>query len=285
MTRRPPFPDYLWLSVGLSALMHVVLLFWPGKPALAPQATKEIDVGLVNFTTADSPLKPLLKAQANLDAGGEDTSLSSTSPLPRLDPGDPNDIVWRAMLARMQSLEQTQQRLLSNLLSSYTANPNQAQLQYTGQASEPGDDDAELLSPAPNGHIAQILDSIQQYQQRPRYHYSGVAAVAAKEARYLEQWRIKTEQTGTRHYPEQEGQKLYGSLQLSVYIQRDGSVLRTHIDRPAADPALNIAAQRIVQLAAPFAPVPADVAADSDVLVITRTWHFTRESLRTATSQ
>jgi protein TonB len=33
---------------------------------------------------------------------------------------------------------------------------------------------------------------------------------------------------------------------------------------------------RIVKLAAPFAPFPADISKDTDILSITRTWTFTR---------
>ena len=39
---------------------------------------------------------------------------------------------------------------------------------------------------------------------------------------------------------------------------------------------LDEAAVRIVRLAAPFAPFPPDIARDTDVIEITRTWSFTR---------
>jgi protein TonB len=48
------------------------------------------------------------------------------------------------------------------------------------------------------------------------------------------------------------------------------------INRPSGQRILDAAAVRIVQLAAPFAPFPADIAKDTDILSITRTWIFTR---------
>jgi protein TonB len=48
------------------------------------------------------------------------------------------------------------------------------------------------------------------------------------------------------------------------------------INRPSGQRILDAAALRIVQLAAPFAPFPADIARDTDILSITRTWIFTR---------
>ncbi len=44
---------------------------------------------------------------------------------------------------------------------------------------------------------------------------------------------------------------------------------------------LNQAARRIVQLAAPFAPFPPDIARDTDILAITRTWNFVNDTLET----
>ena len=40
---------------------------------------------------------------------------------------------------------------------------------------------------------------------------------------------------------------------------------------------LDEAAQRIVRLAAPFAPFPDNISQDTDILSITRTWTFTKQ--------
>jgi len=61
-----------------------------------------------------------------------------------------------------------------------------------------------------------------------------------------------------------------------VSIKSDGSLERVEINRPSGQRILDAAALRIVQLAAPFAPFPADIAKDTDILSITRTWIFTR---------
>jgi protein TonB len=37
---------------------------------------------------------------------------------------------------------------------------------------------------------------------------------------------------------------------------------------------LDAAAQRIVQMGAPYAKFPPEIRRDTDILVITRTWHF-----------
>jgi protein TonB len=63
---------------------------------------------------------------------------------------------------------------------------------------------------------------------------------------------------------------------VTVSIKADGSLERVEINRPSGQRILDAAALRIVQLAAPFAPFPADIARDTDILSITRTWIFTR---------
>ena len=48
------------------------------------------------------------------------------------------------------------------------------------------------------------------------------------------------------------------------------------INRSSGNRILDAAALRIVNLAAPFSPFPADIAKDTDIISITRTWIFTR---------
>src|SRR3546814_20433291 len=102
-------------------------------------------------------------------------------------------------------------------------------------------------------------------------------------AEYVEVWRKKICVLGTEHYPDQARGKVYGSLQLTVYIRRDGSLERIEIDRPSSHAILNLAASRIVQLSAPFPPLPPAIAARTDGLAITRTWNFVNQKLETET--
>jgi protein TonB len=44
---------------------------------------------------------------------------------------------------------------------------------------------------------------------------------------------------------------------------------------------LDAAARRIIKLAAPFPPFPPEIARDTDILEITRTWMFTNDEFAT----
>ncbi len=63
---------------------------------------------------------------------------------------------------------------------------------------------------------------------------------------------------------------------VTVSIKADGALEKVEINRPSGHKLLDEAAVRIVKLSAPFAPFPADISKDTDILSITRTWTFTR---------
>uniref|UniRef100_UPI003CFD8A38 energy transducer TonB n=1 Tax=Alcaligenes faecalis TaxID=511 RepID=UPI003CFD8A38 len=278
LDRRHASKDYLWLAVALSALIHLLLIFWPTR-APSPAPANSLDVALVNFSTDSAPLSPQLLAQLNLDGGGEHQQGQASNPLPLTDPNLPNQLVLEALRARQQSLEAEQQRLLGELDSQDKVPPSTPSPEYIGASIEPGPDDHDLAPQVQNSQLAILREQIREQQRQPRYHYVGPSAKASEQAQYLDQWRQKVEQTGTRHYPQQDGKQLYGQLQMTVYIRRDGSLLRAQITQPSEQAALNLAARRIVELAAPFAPLPEQLAPGADVLVITRSWSFTHDRL------
>jgi protein TonB len=123
---------------------------------------------------------------------------------------------------------------------------------------------------------AQIAQSWDAYQQRPRRQFVGARTQEYRFARYVEDWRAKIERVGNLNYPDEaRRQRVYGALLLTVSIRRDGTVDSIEVNRSSGFRVLDQAAVRIVELAAPFAPFPPDIARDTDVLSITRTWSFT----------
>ncbi len=111
----------------------------------------------------------------------------------------------------------------------------------------------------------------------PRIHrLSAASTMRDKGAWYKEDWRKKIERIGNLNYPDEaRRQKLYGSLRLLVSINRDGTIYEVQVLESSGEPILDQAAQRIVRLAAPYAPFSGDLA-DIDRLEIIRTWRFER---------
>ncbi len=94
-------------------------------------------------------------------------------------------------------------------------------------------------------------------------------------AAYERAWQKKVERIGNLNYPDEARRKgLSGRLLVSVWVAKDGTVKKIKIRRSSGYKVLDAAAVRIVRLASPFAPFPKELAQQTDVLVITRTWNF-----------
>jgi protein TonB len=84
------------------------------------------------------------------------------------------------------------------------------------------------------------------------------------------------ERIGNLNYPQKARElKIFGKLQLSVSINKDGSVENIEVSKSSGQRLLDAAAIRIARLAAPYSPLPPNITKDVDILTITRTWSFT----------
>ncbi|NCA69300.1 MAG: energy transducer TonB [Sphingobacteriia bacterium] len=111
--------------------------------------------------------------------------------------------------------------------------------------------------------------------ERPRRETVSTSTPDLRYASYLGAWTRKVERIGSLNYPQAaREQRLYGSLILHVAVRADGSLEQVRILRSSGYDLLDEAAIRIVELAAPFAPFPPDIAAETDVLDIVRAWQF-----------
>jgi len=96
-----------------------------------------------------------------------------------------------------------------------------------------------------------------------------------KYAAYMDSWRSKVERIGRINYPEEARRRnLSGNLLMTVVLRPDGTVKAIDIDRSSGNKLLDDSARRIVRLAAPYAPFPENIRAETDLLHITRTWIF-----------
>lgn len=268
----------LWLALALSIGVHALLLSLHFRFPEASSAMREkaLDIILVNAKSARKPTDAQALAQANLDGGGNtDENRRAKTPLPvTTQQVHGNDL--QQMQRRVQELEAAQQRMLTQakslrqVVASQTANQ-----QPTPAPTVSGVDLAESARAMARleGEIARNTD---EYAKRPRKKFIGARAEEYRFAQYIEDWRMKIERVGTLNYPEAARGKLYGSLVLTVVIAADGRVERVDINRSSGHKVLDESARRIVQLASPYAPFPPDIRRDTDILEITRTWHFTQ---------
>lgn len=96
-----------------------------------------------------------------------------------------------------------------------------------------------------------------------------------KDADYLSRWQNYVEQFGNEHYPlDAMKNNIHGNLRLLVAINRDGSIHEINLRESSGSTLLDQSAIEIVKMAAPFEPLPPEIANEVEVLEIIRTWQF-----------
>lgn len=274
--RKGRMPTALLISLCVHAALLAVHF---GVGPTPRHEVSTLEVTLVNTRSQAEPLQPRILAQQSLDGGGAQEAGRAATPLPRTTSQSADEAVLEALRRKQAELEERQNRLLS-LLNASTAVPEARRApELLGRNADPGEDTRNQESLILSSRIAAIKERIERYNALPRYTFAGPSAQAVDYARYVESWRGQIEAIGTRHYPPEARGKVYGSLQLTVYIRRDGTLDHLEFDRPSTHAILNSAARRIIELAAPFEPLPPELAAHTDILAITRTWNFTNDAL------
>lgn len=274
--------DRLALALFFSAALHLFVIFGLHfkLPDLkkASNAAMQMDVVLVNSKSSTAPRHADVLAQANLDGGGNtEEDRRARSPLPMMQ-RDRQESDSEEVTARIKHLEDQAQRLLTRMKSTH-ATPQSQAVPVDPKEQKVAPDTMDLAQRSLQmAHLeAQITREWDAYQKKPRRMFIGARAKEYSLARYEEDWRQKIERVGNLNYPEAaKQQKMYGTLQLTVYIRADGKLENVEINRSSGYKVLDAAAIRIVELGAPYSPLPADIRKKVDVLGITRTWMFTR---------
>lgn len=237
-----------------------------------------LEIILVNAKSAARPGKAEALAQANLDGGGSNEAGRRSSPLPnamQVRDGDALDSARRLV----EQLEEEQKKLLVALKDSLQMRPLPAK-ESAVESPQPGSSEEQTREQLSRAQ-AEIAKQISDYQKRPRKHHFMPSTSEYRYARYVEDWRARVEKIGNEHYPDEARGRHYGALRMTVAVRKDGSLVEASVDKPSGSPVLDRAARRIVNMSAPFPPFPPEIARDTDVLEITRTWIFTNDQLST----
>jgi protein TonB len=267
----------------VSILVHALIIF--GLKFKMPDV-KEIKmppkaIDLVNSKSKTKPTKADTLAQANLDGGGNtDAKVRAKSNLPSTK--DSMEVIAQEEAQaqqRVKELEAQTKTLMTQLKAKKAiAQAEEPKPEKKAQADVAGVMEAALKTSQLEAQLeAQIAKELKAYQQRPKRTFIGARTQEYRFAGYVEEWREKIEKVGTENFPEAAKQKkLYGQLQLTVGIKSDGSIESIEMNKSSGHRILDAAAERILQLSAPFKPFPPEIRKDTDVLHITRTWTFTR---------
>lgn len=312
-SRLRKFNFFILALIG-SVILHVLFILYVKFEAPARQfiqnQTSAFEIILVNSKSKHKPKKAKALAQTNLDGGGntnENRHLKSALPWKKNKPLEAQSAQHTQSLEKrvekaeaesarkaqkLAALEKEAQSLMSQLNADHTIETNPSNIKPT-PSPERGHQDlptkslhgAELAAASLDiaRLEAQIAKEQESYQKRPKRKSIGARAQEYRFAAYVESWRQKVEKIGNLNYPEAaREEKIYGQLQMTVYIKSDGALEKIDIKRSSGSTILDEAAKRIVSLGAPYAAFPDDIRKDVDVLDITRTWTFTKEDSLTS---
>jgi protein TonB len=285
--------DRLALTLCLAALFHAVILLgvtFSKEDSIQPRYDT-MEIVLVQQQSREAPEDARLLAQANLEGGGETAEeLTPATPLPPPFPDTQAQVAAPPAAPPPPAIASTEP---AQLLAVDAPDAGHAVPESTAQkprentaprmetppptANQPVPSATELLSNSFKiaALSAEIKRKLEAQAQRPRRKFISASTREYRYASYMEAWRAKVERVGNLNYPEEARKRqLSGSLILDVALNPDGSVNQITVRQSSGHKILDDAADRIVRLAAPFAPFPDDIRAETDILHITRTWQF-----------
>lgn len=94
-------------------------------------------------------------------------------------------------------------------------------------------------------------------------------------AQYFESWKSKVEKIGAMNYPQEIEKAL---LIVSVIINSDGSIYSSRIVKSSGNKLADDNALQTINMAAPFARFPPELAKETKLMEITKTWSYNKSA-------
>jgi periplasmic protein TonB len=267
-------------ALGISIAFHAALLTIRAVDPVGFNRLFEntpLEVILVNTQSDQVPEQAQAIAQASLAGGGSADAGLASSPLPSTATAQIGNAP-EPQAASLAALRQRQQALLTQVRQQIAQLPP---VDPKASANTPQAEAEERKRQALLNMLAQIEKRIQEENARPRKHYISPATREAVYAVYYDALRQQIEDQGTRQFPQEGGQKLYGELTMVITVNHTGEVLDTEVADRSRSPALDRRAQAIVR-AQRFAPFTPAMRQQADHIVVVSRFRFTRnETLQT----
>lgn len=271
LNHQPP-GDPLIVALLLAAALHALLIlgvsftYEKDEPLASPPT---LDIALVPKHNTEPPEEAdYLAAHSQAGAGNTEEKV------------DPRE-AQQARQARMPPPQPTQpqQQVLTQARSETRVTP----AEEPPKPDTPKPSAAELVKRTQE--ILALNEQIEQsrlaYSERKRKTFISASTREFKYANYMNDWVHKVERVGNLNYPDAaRRQGVSGNLLLQVALKPDGSVYGITVLKSSGHKVLDDAAVRIVELAAPFPPLPQTIREDTDLLYITRTWEFLSSGLQ-----
>ncbi len=273
----PWLEDRFMLFLVLATALHAFVILGVSfgftlKPS--PQLADTLDVVLVKWRSEKAPEEADFLAQASQLGGGEATDklrpsqpVSGELPTPELGHDD-----WQSTPAMPVPEQETREIVALETETAEVLEQTRIEQPETERPSA-----ARLMRQSMDMASLQpeLSKQIQWKSKLPRRKFISANTHEYQFASYMRAWVSKVERVGNMNYPSELRQKkLHGDLVLTVGIRRNGTVESIDIMRSSGIAEVDQAAVRIVQMCAPYSPLPDNISEHVDILHITRTWRF-----------
>ncbi len=278
--------DRLTFTLFLALALHLVLLLGVGigipTPSLAPTS---LEVILAQHKSNKSPKEADFLAQSNqVGSGTEEEKLKpTTDQVAHFDDAVPKEVKPLPQEATQTPVKPRHSSQLSTRGQSRqkaVVTPPTSEIDREVKISKQQmlanlNRQIEMAS-----YEAALEEKRRAYAKRPKKRVlTSASTKEARDAAYLDAWRLKIEHVGNLNYPaEAKRREIHGQLRLLVAINSDGSLREMKILKSSGHRILDQAAMQIVNLAAPFSAFPPEIKQDTDILEIIRTWRFEKDN-------
>ena len=271
--------DVLTIALFAAAAVHAILLlgvsFHPFLDAM--RTPPALEVVLVQDSDQELIEDAAYLARANQDGGGDTDEITRpSSPF-----SSPLDVETDGVASTpiIASAPKPSEAASEEVITALNAD----EIVTTGDTTENQEAINKPESPVPvtqNAEIAKLAAEIdrqqEKYSNRPKKKYLNARTRETSSAEYMHKWVESVERMGNLNYPDEaRRKKLHGELILIVGIYKNGELESITIDESSGHKVLDDAAVRIVEMAAPFAPMTGKLSEETDILYIVRTWEFT----------
>ncbi len=264
------------IAIAAATLLHIAIIFGIGFDALQVRyIPPALEVVLVNQANVEEPETANFLAQHSQQGSGDlDSKARPTEPRQGKDGG--KNAGTEGALTPATSPEKTQSsqtEMLTQIFSDHKTRKTDQQEQITDTikaiASKKLQRQLEIAR-----LTSEIARDIEKQASRPRKMYMTAASTKkATAAKYMMDWVQKVERVGNLNLPV-SSRKASGSLVMVVGLNKHGSVTDIAIKQSSGKSELDNAAVNIVNMAAPYRPMSAELAKETDIIYITRTWQF-----------
>ncbi|PLW83520.1 energy transducer TonB [Kineobactrum sediminis] len=269
------------IAVFLAAALHAILVLGIGFSAGdTPEYTPQLEITLAQRPTSLTQENARHLAQFNQQGSGnndEQTSVTDSASAPLLvGTAETPDTAPAAVPRRQAEAPLVSENSTRQTLPQQRAGTTTTPMGAAGTNPEADQFDRELARLQ-----AALEDQARDYSELPRVRrLTSLSTRSAIDAAYLHDWRKRVEAVGNRYYPEASVRYgIYGSLRLLVVINYDGRLEDIQVLSSSGFAVLDEAAMKIVRMAEPYAPFPAELRATTDKLEIIRTWQFEENTL------